>query len=502
MKHSKLFKPIILAALLLLGVITASAYDLWDNGIAYNYNDDGTSVSVTNTYYNYNGLTTANIPATVTYSSPYSQERTYTVTAIESSAFKGCSSLTSVSIPHSVTSIGDNPFSGCIGLESIVIENGNSVYDSRDNCNAIIETATNTLIVGCKNTSIPNTVTSIGVSAFFGCTGLTSITIPNSVTSIGYSAFYGCTGLTSITIPNSVTSIGGSVFSGCSSLASITIPNSITSIGDYTFNGCSSLASITIPNSVTSIGTYAFYGCSGLNKVYISDLAAWCNISFHSSDANPLYYAHHLYLNGTEIQDLVIPNSVTLIRNSAFNGCSGLTSVTIPNSVPSIGSGAFSGCSGLTTVTIPNSVTSIGGSAFSRCSGLTSVTIPNSVTSIGGWAFADCSGLNTIVLGDNVTEIGGDAFGGAYNLKNITCKRFRPAAIQEGTFYDYTYSSATLYVPKGSQSLYFVAPGWIHFVNIVEDGENPTTIKGDVNGDGKVNVSDVTALINIILGVI
>ena len=194
------------------------------------------------------------------------------------------------------------------------------------------------------------TVTSIGSDAFKDCSGLTSITIPNSVTSIGQYAFYGCSGLTSITIPNSVTSIGESVFHDCSGLTSITIPNSVTSIGESAFRNCSRLTSITIPNSVTSIGEWAFYDCSGLTKAEFASIESLCSISFYYYDSNPLYYAHHLYIDGKEVKDLVIPNSVTSIGKFAFYGCSGLTSITIPNSVTSIGSGAFKGCSELTDV--------------------------------------------------------------------------------------------------------------------------------------------------------
>ena len=180
------------------------------------------------------------------------------------------------------------------------------------------------------------TVTSIGNSAFRGCTGLTSVNIPNSVTSIGNDVFYGCKGLTSVNIPNSVTSIGNDVFYGCKGLTSVTIPNSVTSIGNSAFSDCRGLTSVTIPNSVTSISRYAFKGCPGLTSV-------------------------------------TIPNSVTYIDEYAFSGCSGLTSVTIPNSVTSIGRDAFADCSSLTSVTIPNSVTSIREYAFRYCSKLEDV---------------------------------------------------------------------------------------------------------------------------------
>ena len=190
------------------------------------------------------------------------------VTSIGGEAFSDCYFLTSVTIPSSLTSISGKAFSGCYCLTSIVVSTNNTKYDSRGNCNAIIETATNTLVAGCKTTIIPNTVTSIDSYAFFGCTGLESLTIPEGVTSIGWGAFYNCSGLTCVTIPSSVTSIGGEAFQYCTGLESVTIPEGVTSIGLLTFRGCFNLTTITIPSSVTSIETLAFYECNKLTFVY------------------------------------------------------------------------------------------------------------------------------------------------------------------------------------------------------------------------------------------
>ena len=335
------------------------------------------------------------------------------------------SPVKSAVIADGVTSIGDSAFFDCTSLTSV---------------------------------TIPDSVTSIGEYAFYNCTSLTSVTIPNSVTSIGEYAFYNCTSLTSVAIPDSVTSIGEYAFSHCTSLTSVTIPDSVTSIGRYAFYYCTSLTSVTIPDSVTSIGEYAFYDCTSLTSVTIPD-------SVTSIGDFAFSYCESL-------TSVTIPDSVTSIGWHAFDGCTSLTGIwvaegnshyasdasgvlfnkdkttlvqcpgafaayTIPNSVTSIGADAFSYCRSLTSVTIPDSVTSIGESSFYKCTSLTSVTIPDSVTSIGYKAFGSCESLTSVTIPDSVTSIGDGAFSCCTSLTSVTIPN-SVTSIGDSAFYDCT----------------------------------------------------------------
>lgn len=453
----------------------------------------------------------------------------YRVTRIGNSAFEGCNSLRSITIPDDVTIIGNSAFSDCSGLTSI---------------------------------NLPNSLTSIGMAAFMNCSEITSVNIPDGVTDIGTQAFYGCSSLTSVTVnsetPLSIssstfsnrtnatlyvpagsnaaykaadywkefkeivdpsvitftdanvktlcvanwdtdgdgelnmeeaaavtnlgtvfqsnstitsfnelqyftglTSIGDYAFLNCTGLTSITIPESVTRIGSDAFQ-CNGLTSITIPESVTSIGNGAFNACESLTRAEFASIERLCNISFGGSSSNPLFYAHHLYINGEEVKDVVIPESVTNISMYTFSGCTGLTSLSvesgntkydsrnncnaiieketntlvrgyentvIPNTVTSIGILAFDGCSGLTSITIPESVTSIGNGAFQACDGFLSVTIPESVTSFGNYIFYGCSNLSVTL---NSRDIVSSTYSSSSNLGKIFGSAVAEYIIDEG----------------------------------------------------------------------
>ena len=424
------------------------------------------------------------------------------VSAIGSFVFSGCTSIISVNIPSAVTSIGSASFSNCTSLTSITVDDDNPVYDSRDSCNAIIETASRTLIAGCQNSIIPVSVTAIGDWAFYCCTGLTSIYIPNSVSIIGFEAFYRCSSLIGVNIPNSVKVIGYQAFYGCSSLQGIHIPGSVRgigdsafeycpslssmsvacdnprydsrdecnaiietrentliagcrntvipcvdSVGDYAFRGCTQLRSVTFPMGLNSIGASAFFDCKALNRVEIpatvQSIGAFAFEHCPAINSMSVASSNPCYNSSDSCNAIIETATGTLLA-----GC---MNTVIPATVTSIGDNAFSGCFMLTSLSIPKSVTAIGNYAFAECTSLSSINIPASVTHIGDAAFSGCSALRTLEIPNSVSSLGQAAFGGCSSLESISLPK-SVSSIGDFEFYGCTMLKA-INIPQTVRSI-------------------------------------------------
>lgn len=414
------------------------------------------------------------------------------VVSIGNFAFNGCTSLTSMTIPNSVTTIGDRIFSNCTNLSNISVESGNGTYDSRDNCNAIIETASNTLIAGCKNTVIPNSIVRIGGGAFFFCTSLTSISIPGSVTIIGSNAFVECSSLTSLTIPNSVTTIGEFAFSQCYSLTSVSLPYSLTSIGYNAFGWCNSLTSVTVGMTTPlAIGDFTFtsraranatlYVPAGCKAAYEAadywkefkeiveiDASGDTNIVFADANVKDICVANwdtnkdgeldydeaaavtelEGFGNNREIttfNELQYFTSLENIGKSTFESCMNLTSVTFPNSLKTIASSAFYACYNLASLSIPISVTNINSIAFGYAYNISSITVEPGNTKYD--SRDNCNAIietstNSLIVGcketnipQSVTKIDYGAFAGCTELTSLTIPN-SVTSIESIAFYD------------------------------------------------------------------
>lgn len=365
---------------------------------------------------------------------------------LEKGAFFG-TGISEIIIPDSVEKIGTHCFTRCPDLASISVSKGNAYFDSRDNCNAIIETATNTLIQGCHTTTIPNSVTKIGEKACSECRHLKQIIIPDSVTEIGSEAFSSCDGLNHIHISASVTKIGSRAFDYCGdNLTSITIdegnkyydsrencnalietatntlvqgcnstviPNSVVKIGNDAFWDCKCLEHIIIPDSVTTIGCFAFLGCRNLKSIVFSNsLVKIGNRAFERCE---------------KLENIVIPSSLREIGQEVFSGCDSLCSLAVAEGnqiydsregcnaiIETASNKLVQGCN---TTVIPDSIVIIGNDAFCGMKGLKNILIPNSVRVIEQGAFSSCYNLGTVQLPSSVRVIEQDAFRGCYRLK-------------------------------------------------------------------------------------
>lgn len=435
------------------------------------------------------------IPSSISY-----YEEDYMVTGMGYGVFESCTGLTSVTIPYSITSFGEKVFSGCTGLVSIVVEEGNPTYDSRENCNAIIETASNKLIYGCKSTIIPNNVTTIGSLAFLGYNGPTSMIIPDGVISIENEAFKNCDGLTSVSIGNGVTSIENEAFCNCSNLTTVELNNNAIVSKNYdpkteptigTFFG-SQVEEYILGEEVTSIGNCAFY---------------WCLMtSLHMSD-NITTIGEKAFCFCSQLSSINLSANLTTIGEYAFQNCQILTSITIPKNVERIGFGAFGWCFELTKVEIySNAVVSRDNEQFysmPSCFGkqVKEYVLGEEVTKIGSYAFYDSNELVSIIIPSHVTNVGDSAFYNCISMTDIYCYEEQVPETGKDVFVSSNYTNATLHVPAASLDAYRNAEHWKDFGNIIAlpaQDEQRTGI--DVDDDGILTAKDITAIVDVITG--
>ena len=345
-------------------------------------------------------------------------------------AFSNCDSLQEIKIPKSVKEIHESAFD-LVGrkLISVIVDAGNTVYDSRDNCNAIIHTASNQLVRGCSTTIIPSSVTSIGTRAFCRCVDLTGITLPAGLTTIGNGAFYYCINLAGITIPNGVKSIGEEAFIYCYALKEITIPSNVETIGKSLFWGCSSLEKVTINSPIADLKSYTFNSCKKLKTVLLP--------------SSIIKFEDYVFVGCTDLSSINLPTGLLEIGENAFSGCSGLGSISLPASLKKIGEYAFNGCSSLSSINIPENITKIEAHLFHGCSNLESATLHNAIDSIGDYAFAMCPKLSGITIPNQTEYIGTGAFYGCKGLSSIT---FPVGLLEIGpsAFYDCLFSDVVI----------------------------------------------------------
>lgn len=434
------------------------------------------------------------IPQTVTY-----QDVTYVVTAVKEGTFRNSNSLTSVSLPASLIEVGTAPFADCPNLTSVMVDVGSPVFSDVDGLFCDKELTTLIACPGAKETIdvIPTTVRVIAESAFQGG-HISSVSIPQNVSEIGKCAFMNCSMLSAVTLPDGLQAINDSVFNGCMSLTDVVLPESVSSIGIRAFYYCKSITTIHMPKALASIDDEAFNMCYGLNSISFSEglkkIGSWA------------------FDNCSNIRTVRIPSTANEIAPTAFSGCSGLRSIVVAEgntSYESLNDVLFD--KSLTTLIcypssktgayiVPSSVKTIGEYSFYYSNQLKNITIPSSVTTIGHNAFRLCTVLTSITLPSSVTTLGDNLFRACSALQHIVYYADTPPEISASTFTSGNYN-VPLYVLKRALDDYKNAPYWSQFATILPiDGTVVDGLLGDVNNDGYINMSDVTVIINYILG--
>ena len=479
--------------------LAANARSIEVDGIFYNFDSSKKTAQVARWTSDIKYTGDVVIPSTV-----IRRDVEYAVTSIESNAFHDCSELLSVTIPNSVTSIGNKIFANCANLASIVVEAGNPTYDSRENCNALIETASNKLIMGCRGTTIPYGVTTIGKEAFLGCSCLYSISIPGSVTTIESYAFEGCTGLTTVIIPDGVTTIKSGALKGCSGLTFVSLGKGLVDFPNYMFNGCDNLKTIEINNNAIVSKNY---GNEDDNETTIQGMLAYSNVKEVILGEDVTSVGYRAFLRST-ITSLKMTDNVKTIGDWAFYECTELTSIELSSNLTDIGEWAFASCFKLPSVTIPQSVKCVHLFAFQFCNNLTKVVVNSNevaareneqfytltscfgkqvkefvfgedVKKIAWIACSESENLTTVTISSNLTCIDDSAFHKCTSLADMYCYAEQVPAMGKDIFVDSNYKKATLHVPAASVEAYRSAEQWKDFGNIValtDDDPKPTGI--------------------------
>lgn len=403
------------------------------------------------------------------------------ITSIETGAFFGCTSLSSIEIPASVSNIGTIVFVGCSALTSIIVNPSNTVYDSRNDSNAIIETASNTLLFGCQSTIVPENITSIEEDAFNGHSRLTNISIPNCVENIGSAAFKNCVGLLSITLPANLKTIGIMTFYGCSSLQAVTIPDSVVSIGGNAFSSCVNLEHVTIGKSVEIIEGQSFKDCANLQTVnYNAD--SCLNVGgIHGAP---------VFENCDRFSNLNIGENVRVIPANIFKQCNGLQVVDIPSTVSILGKESFEGCRNISKLVLGSGLTYIGDKAFKGCISLEDVVYcADSCIYMGNVSlpvFMNCPNLVSLTIASEVKSFPMFAFCGCPSIQQIKSMAYIPPIIQ-GNSFENLNSNVLLSVPCNAINAYESANYW-NLCSIQGSYDHTVSVQSSNDTQGYVTV--------------